>query len=386
MGVLNKARKGITLQEVTSLLNNLRLPIAMVFTPVNLKSEKKKFFDSDTYNPDFQYKIVKNNNDDILKKLSYVEEIIDVDPRISDFYVQLISSKKEANDLMHAVGNNELVTEISYNRYGKSSAILFRNACRVLRGRMSGYDVKKSKGLDKGKILGYKEIEKVFRVVFDELGLEDWAVAESKNISKNSIKVGIKSKKVFVDPNIERTQFKLRKTIIHEVGTHVLRATNGRKAGFDALSKANLPSYLDVEEGLATWNEQNLGLLTDKWLAKKAALTYALYIGEDMSFRQLYNALLGVLPKYGAFSTTYRVKKGLKDTSYRGLYTKDIVYFRGFRRVMRKLEKDPSLYELLYAGKIDFKQTEWVREGLIPKPDQVPGKEKWQEIFKKAGI
>jgi hypothetical protein len=386
MGVLNKARKGMTLQEVTSLLNNLRLPIAMVFTPVNLKSEKKKFFDSDTYNPDFQYKIVKNNNDDILKKLSYVEEIIDVDPRISDFYVQLISSKKEANELMHAVGDNELVTDISYNRYGKSSAILFRNACRVLRGRMSGYDVKKSKGLDKGKILGYKEIEKVFRVVFDELGLEDWAVAESKNISKNSIKVGIKSKKVFVDPNIERTQFKLRKTIIHEVGTHVLRATNGRKAGFDALSKANLPSYLDVEEGLATWNEQNLGLLTDSWLAKKAALTYALYIGEDMSFRQLYNALLGVLPKYGAFSTTYRVKKGLKDTSYGGLYTKDIVYFRGFRRVMRKLEKDSSLYELLYAGKIDFKQTEWVREGLIPKPDQVPTKEKWQEIFKKAGI
>jgi hypothetical protein len=53
---------------------------------------------------------------------------------------------------------------------------------------------------------------------------------------------------------------------------------------------------------------------------------------------------------------------------------------------MRKLEKDSSLYELLYAGKIDFKQTEWVREGLIPKPDQVPTKEKWQEIFKKAGI
>jgi hypothetical protein len=130
MGILNKARKGMTLQEVTSLLNDLRLPIAMVYTPVNLKSEKKKFFNSDIYNPDFQYKIVKNNNEDILKKLLYVEEIVDVDPRISDFYIQLISSKKEANDLMHAVGNNELVTDISYNRYGKPSPILFRNACR----------------------------------------------------------------------------------------------------------------------------------------------------------------------------------------------------------------------------------------------------------------
>lgn len=386
MGILNKTRKGITLQEVTSLLNDLRLPIAMVYTPVNLKSEKKKFFDSDTYNPCFQYKIVKNNNDDILKRLLHVEEIIDIDPRISDFYIQLISSKKEANDLMHAVGNNELVTDISYNRYGKPSPILFRNACRVLRGGMSGYDIKKSKTLDKGKILGFREIEEVFRVVFDELGLGDWRIEESKNIPKNSIKVGIKSKRVFVDPNIERTQFKLRKTIVHEVGTHVLRATNGEKTGFDALSKANLASYLDVEEGLATWNEQNLGLLTDRWLVKKAILTYALYIGEDMSFRELYNALLGILPKNGAFSTTYRVKRGLRDTTYGGLYTKDIVYFRGFRKVMRRFEKDSSLYELLYAGKIDFKQAEWVREGLIRKPDQVPTKEKWQEIFKKARI
>jgi len=386
MGILNKARKEMTLQEVASLLNDLRLPIALVYTPVNLKSEKKKFFNSDTYNPDFQYKIVKNNNEDILRKLLYVEEIVDVDPRISDFYIQLISSKKEANDLMHAVGNNELVTDISYNRYGKPSPILFRNACRVLKGRMSGYNVKKSKSLDKGKILDYKKMEEVFRVVFDELGLEDWGVAESKNISKNSIKVGIKSKKVFVDPNIERTQFKLRKTIVHEVGTHVLRAINGEKTGFDALSKANLASYLDVEEGLATWNEQNLGLLTDRWLVRSAAFTYALYIGEDMSFRELHNALLGILPKYGAFSTAYRIKRGLSDTAYGGLYTKDIVYFRGFRKVLRELGKDPSLYELLYAGKIDFKQTKWVREGLIQKPDQVPTKERWEEIFKKAGI
>lgn len=386
MGILNKARKGMTLQEVTSLLNDLRLPIAMVYTPVNLKSEKKKFFNSDIYNPDFQYKIVKNNNEDILRKLLYVEEIVDVDPRISDFYIQLISSKKEANDLMHAVGNNELVTDISYNRYGKPSPILFRNACRVLRGRMFGYDVKKSKSLEKGKTLGYKGIEEAFGIVFDELGLKDWGVAESKNISKNSIKVGIKSKKVFVDPNIERTQFKLRKTIVHEVGTHVLRAINGEKTGFDALSKANLASYLDVEEGLATWNEQNLGLLTDRWLVRKAALTYALYIGEDMSFRELHNALLGVLPKHGAFSTVYSIKRGLSDTTYGGLYTKDIVYFRGFRKVLRKLKKDPSLYELLYAGKIGFEQTKWVREGLIRRPDQVPTKERWEGIFKKAGI
>ncbi|OGC44127.1 hypothetical protein A3J98_02265 [candidate division WS6 bacterium RIFOXYC1_FULL_33_10] len=96
--------------------------------------------------------------------------------------------------------------------------------------------------------------------------------------------------------------------------------------------------------------------------------------------------MLGVLPPKSAFSVTYRVKRGLGDTSYPGIYCKDIVYFRGFRKVKKQLEKDKSLYEKLYAGKIDFKQCEWVDDGLIPKAGIVPSKELWKGIFKKAGI
>ena len=206
------------------------------------------------------------------------------------------------------------------------------------------------------------------------------------NIPKNGVKVGVKTKTVLVDPNIERSGHKLKKTLVHEVGTHVLRAVNGFASGYEALGKANLPSYLDVEEGLATWNENSMGFLSANWLKKKAALVYALYIGEDLSFRQLYNAVYGIFPKYASFDVVYRVKRGLEDTSQPGVYFKDIVYFRGFRQVLNRLEKDLSLYELLYAGKIDFKQSEWVREGLIPKPATVPSKEKWNEIFKRAGI
>jgi len=385
MALFSRSKKVMSLAEVTNLLEELRLPTSLVFTPTNLDAEKKKFFNSDTYNPQFQYRIVKNINRDILKKLSLVEEISDVDPRISEFYIKLIESKKEANDLMYAVGDNELVTEISMNRYGKPSSKLFRNACRVLRGKVDAYNLVERKPVER-EILKYDEINKVFEVVFKELGLDGWAVDKSMNIAKNGVKVGVKTKKVLVDPNIQRSKFKLRKTIVHEVGTHVLRANNGLKSGFEALGKPNLPSYLDVEEGLATWNENNLGLLTLDWLRKKAALVYALYIGEDMNFRQLYNCILGILPKYASFDAVYRVKRGLSDTSYGGLYLKDIAYFRGFRRVLNRLEKDVSLYELLYSGKIDFEQCEWVREGLIPKAKDIPTKERWLEIFKKAGI
>lgn len=386
MELFFRNKKTLKLDEVTKLLGSLRIPTALVFTPTNLESEKKKFFESDIYNPVFEYRIVKNNNNEILKKLASVKEITDVDPRISDFYIQLIDSKKEASDLMHAVGDNESITDISVHRYGKPSAKLFRNATRVLRGKMENYNIVKEDVIKKGDILYYDDIVKVFNMTFEELGLEDWSVNKSMNIAKNGVKVGVKRREILVDSNIERTRFKLRKTLIHEVGTHALRAHYGLKSGFDALSNANIPEYLDIEEGLATWNENNMGLLTDKWLKNKAALTWAIYIGEDLSFRELYNVLLGVLPKYSAFDVTYRVKRGLGDTHDRGIYSKDVAYFRGFRKVKKKLEENPRLYNQLYAGKITFKQCEWVEDGLLPMPTNVPDKEKWTEIFKKAGI
>ena len=388
MAILKRKKNSMGLEQITELLDGLKIPTALVFTPTNLEIEKKKFFNSEKYNPVFQYRIVKNSNENIFKKLSVIESVSDVDPRISEFYIDLIEAKKEASELMNAVGNNEAVTDISVSRYGKPTPILFRNACKVLRGRMDSYNVVSSKAVKKlrGEYLGYGDIERIFSEVFKEFGLDDWAVDKSMNIVKNGVKVGMKTKKVLVDPNIERSSFKLKKTLVHEVGTHVLRGVNGLESGFEAFSKPNLPSYLDTEEGLATWNENSMGLLSENWLRKKAALVYAIYIGEDMSFRQLYNCVYGILPKYSAFDTVYRVKRGLGDTSYPGIYSKDITYFRGFRRVLNRLKKDPSLYELLYAGKIGFKEAEWVREGLLPKPKRVPSQEKWEEVFKKVGL
>jgi hypothetical protein len=143
---------------------------------------------------------------------------------------------------------------------------------------------------------------------------------------------------------------------------------------------------LDIEEGLATWNEESMGYLTDRWLKKKAGMVWGVYLGEELSFRQLYNALSGTFLKYSSWDIAYRIKRGLGDTSYPGIYAKDIVYFRGFRKVKRILEKDPTMYEKFYAGKIDYKRARWVDEGLIPKPEIVPSKELWKEIFKKAGL
>lgn len=379
-------KQSMTLAEITDHLNELRLPTALVFTPINLIEEKDKFLASETYNPQFKYRIVKNRNEEILKRLSSVKEIKNVDPRISDFYVELIGEKKEANDLLYSVGNNDAVTHISIERFGFPSAKLFRNASRILRKRVSKYNlISKEKTLSSDWI-GFDEMKRAIEMFFKEVGLDEWTVTASQNIAKNGVKVGIKRREVLLSKDIKKRRLHVRRTIVHEICTHIFRTHNGFQSGYNALGQPNILSYLDVEEGLATWNEEKAGLLGFSRLRKNTLGAWAIYVGVNFTFRELFNALNGIVPQMDAFDIAYRVKRGLGDTSAPGIYSKDVVYLRGFKRVRARLEKDASLYKKLYAGKIGFNQVSWVDDGLIPQPKLLPDFAQYNKIFEKAGI
>lgn len=376
--------KSISLPSLTELLEQLRLPTSLVFTPINLASERKKFFSSNSYSPQFKYRIINNNNNKILQQLGNIQTVTEVDPRISDFYIKLIKSKIEANELMHAVGQNTLFSEIGLKRFRIPSEILFRNACRAIRG-LGDYSTFDSHNEKDGKVYEYEEIVEIFKKVFEHFGLIGWTANRSQNIGQNGVKVGVKKQEVLMDSNIRKRAFSLRKTIVHEM-THVLRSYNGSFTGFDALKKPNLPAYLDVEEGLAGCNEERMGVITSQDLKKRAGKVWAAYVSMSMSFREVYHGALAFAPKYLAFDIAYRVKRGLSDTSLGGVYAKDVVYFRGYRRVRRKIAEDETLYAKLFAGKISFNQVKWVDDGLIPKAKVVPTKADFEKIFKTVGI
>ncbi len=101
---VRNSKSDMKIEEVNSYLSKLRIPTSLVFTPINLKEEKEKFLNSDIYEPNFRYSWVRNSNEDIFKKLSSLKSISDVDPRISDFYISLIESKKDADLLMRSRG------------------------------------------------------------------------------------------------------------------------------------------------------------------------------------------------------------------------------------------------------------------------------------------
>ena len=374
----------MAIDEVSNILRKLRIPTALTITPINLDEEKKKFLDSNTYNPQFKYNIRPNSNDSVFKELSNVVKITGVDKRISDFYIQLIKEKKMASEYLKVVGNNKLFSERTKEYFGAISPKLYRNACLVLKRKVSKYKLIDSKS--DSKLLQYPEIKKAIELTLKELGLSDWIVKESLNIAKNGMKTAPKSKEILLDKNIKRSSLLLKKSIIHEIGTHVLRSYNGVNSGVPALYNTNIRSYLDIEEGLALYNEEYMNVLTYDYLKHRALLVYAIYIGEQLSFRLLFEILRGFCKPIEAFDITYRVKRGLSDTSKPGIYPKDAAYFRGFRKVRKAIKNDSSLYSKLYSGKIDLEMINWVDEGVIRKAEIVPSKELFDTIFQKIGL
>lgn len=384
MWIFNTGKKEMSIVEITQILSTLRLPTSLTFTPINLESEKEKFFASDTYNPHFEYKVRENKNADVFKKLKSLKKVVGVDPRISDFYLKLIEDKIVVDSLLRSTGNNELFTNINKSYYKFPTEKQFKNSTVVLKGNLKKYNLVQNPKED--RVLKFDEIKNAINTTFEVLGLTDWNVSQSLNIPKNGMKTGVKGKEILIGQEIERSPLLLKKSIIHEIGTHVLRSHNGISCGVPALFKSNISEYWDTEEGLALYNEEKMGVLTAEYLKHRALMLYAIYIGESMSFRNLFNVLRGFSKPKEAFDITYRVKRGLSDTSMAGIYTKDATYFRGFGKVRKTVSENPEIYSKLYSGKISLKMVEWVDEGLINKASIVPSKEMFDSIFQKIGL
>ena len=376
-------KKSLKMSEVEAFLFGLKLPLALVMSPTNLKEEKKKFFESDSYNPMFEYRTIKSSNDQIFSELASLEKVSDVDPRISDFYIELIESKYRSDRLMDATGDNVRVTKLSEKKFKAPSDVIFKKAARVLRGHTPEYDLVKDVKID--RMLDFDEISEIWTHTLEYFGLDDWKVRGSTNIARRGVKIGTKHKAIRMDSEIKRSLQSLKKTIVHEM-THIARYINGKATGFDALSRPNIDSYLDVEEGLASYNEERMGALTYRGLKKNAARVWAIKLGRELTFRELYEAASAIYTRNRAFDLAVNAKRGIGDTAMPGVYYRTGVYFRGFRRVRNRIMKDPLIYQTLHAGKIGFKQLKWVEEGLIPKPKFIPTTEDYKAVFKQMGL
>jgi hypothetical protein len=159
----------------------------------------------------------------------------------------------------------------------------------------------------------------------------------------------------------------LQRLIVHEVGAHILRCENGKLQELK-LFKNGLGKYLETEEGIAAHNEYRSGLMTNSIIRNYAGRVLAINYATKHSFKKTYTYLTKNFSKKTAFKLTLRAKRGIHDSSKKGAYTKDVVYLKGFLKVLN-YSKDNEM-ENLYIGKIgieDLKITNQIKDLVKPK-------------------
>lgn len=287
-------------------------------TPINLKEEKQKFFDSKcNYDPQFKYKT--------------------------------------------------LVTLDKLHRYGKPKPEYINLAQKILDKAFKNRTIDDLRELQ-GPIITAKQGEAMIKKFLKENKMEDeirvvW-------IKGHISKISIYKNKLKIRKEFDFRQKQFQASIYHELGTHALRRINYLKQPFfNKKNKHNFRKYLFTEEGLGSLHSL---LASNLQLSYFNALHYlATDIAQQKSFVETFNFINQYMQNIEkSWLITVKIKRGTYDTSQPGGFTKSIVYLEGMAKVWQYLKKSNFDVAGLYLGKIDVDDIPLARElnpGFKPK-------------------
>ena len=287
------------------------LTIAQMITPTNLEDEKRKFLFDENYNPQFEY--AQEIPESVLTKYG------DVSSEHLQFAI---------NTLEHVKKNWK--TEGAY--------------------------------LDdvEGPMMKREEVEKQLHAYLATLGLDkkvrvffSYSYIARTSVQKDLIRIRLP---------IEYREKSFLGTLHHEIGTHMLRRINEEKQPwFEKHAEFGLHPYMDTEEGLAVLHQ--LIPLSQKLLRFESLRYLAVYLGSTSSFSSVFQQLEPYMEdKLRRWNTCVRVKRGIKDTSKAGAFTRDQAYLRWGIHVLHWLEQHHFDLTPLYFGKLAVEDLEKAME------------------------
>lgn len=304
--------------------------------PENGEEEKERFLSSlengSVYNPSYSYpefgEMEKSRR--LLEELSTSAE--------TSLEESLMEALQGRLLMMEAIGS-ESITKRSGEHYGQPGEELVGEAREKFSTAPGGGE----------KNIGSGQLEEAFRLLFQELGISYSCEIRGVDIIRNSPG----EKRILIPEKKKYSVADAKRVLVHE-STHSVRTVNGRDSGSLPLGYGT-KGYETAEEGLATFNEEELGVfqttlprITSRVIAVSSA---------EKSFHDLYKSMRDLgLDQRSAFVRTYRVKRGLEDTSRVGGFIKDHIYFKGYSL----LKKNPDLADRLYIGKVGFRDIDSV--------------------------
>lgn len=321
--------------------------------PLNLEEEKEKVLSNDSYEPQFEYPKLDYPASAFKKDLErMILKPQHKDPRINMLIQERARELSLWIEMMQARGS-PYATAISNKIFG----VVQPRHIQAAKTWLDLEDEPAEKNVSADETLRRLKIE------LDKLG-DNWTAHISSDIHSR-VSVNALRKQLNVRVGEFFSEQDIEKLIVHEIQTHALRSIRGSKQTLDIL-EAGTAHYLETEEGLAVFHEEQADLLSHKSKKYLALKVMAINWAMKESFSSVYQRLLEYLPPENAFRTTFRVKRGLADTSQSGAFSKDIIYMAGFLKV-KSLSKEDR--QTLMVGKVSVNQLpvikELIKEGVI---------------------
>ncbi len=214
-----------------------------------------------------------------------------------------------------------------------------------------------------------REIAKLFTIALKKISITDWDVEVRYN-GRGAISVDVAEKKVFIPSQRVLRGNLLGSLLIHEVGTHLVRARNGSESPLLLLGRG-LDHYETAEEGIATVREQAVRNKIEDFEGLDGYLAVSLALGMDgkpRNFRQLYEVIQPYLywrfvkkgyqtaltkSKNWAWYRCLRVFLGTSGLTPGACYTKDIIYRAGNIKIWNLIKQNPESLKKFNIGKFD---------------------------------
>lgn len=316
--------------------------------PVNLAEENMQFLLDQNHNPQFVYKELAFDPNHFYSRLKRLEF---PDSPIGTLW------KKKADEIIRKIRllearNTPEFTKRSIELYGGPGEALVHEALREVLSMPSEFP----KG---GKIYSAKEAKKIFEKAIEDFGLKGWRVKMKEDMVSDAI--AGKDNMILVRTGAVFSEDRLKGTIAHEVETHAFTAMNGALQPYRIFQRG-LADYLTTEEGLAVYNQERTE--SSETIKKFWPASSVLGIHEAMkgSFTDVYKRIVELgFGAERAWRVALKSKRGMGDTSKPGAFTKDFVYYKGYKMVKDFVAKGGDLRDLYY-GKINLEDMETVKK------------------------
>ena len=327
-----------------------KLQLLSHLKPANLKEEKEKFLQDPTYNPYFKYKELTFDAPALKQQLKKMEERFDDSP-LSKLFQKKAQEHHQKILLLESRGGDHF-TERSFELYGKPTEALLEEAKKRLSTQPKEF-------VEVTKYYSVPEAILEFERVFQEYGLHHWRIKVNRHMV-SACSAG-KESTLFIREGIKFSEERLRMVVAHEIETHILTAENGKQQGYGLFNRG-FGNFLETQEGLAIWNQEQISTVDNEKNYRSAALIFVVEYARKHGFAETYDYCLKLsMTPDRALQTTLKVKRGLGDTSQAGVFTKDALYFSGYLQVQNFVVNGGNLKDLYY-GKYNLDDLELIKK------------------------